>query len=216
MNPLIKYPFFILVGYALLFTFFTQELLTGYANMFRVNSATKGADAIIILGGNDKTRPSYASKLIKENYAKEIILTSPKQYRTQLNGILKSEQERYLEVLKSNGVTATIIPSTKGGATSTFDEAIDLVEFLKTHPMKHVIIVTDSFHTARSKYAFNKIMELNNIKDLKIEMAAAPNEIFNESNWYKTEAGLSSYIMEPLKFIFYFFNSSNATIVEER
>jgi len=118
-------------------------------------------------------------------------------------------------ILATYNLSAVIIPSTKGGATSTFDEAYDLLAFLKDHKMKHIILVTDSFHTARAHYAFTKVLKDLGKQKIKIEMAAAKNDIFSESNWWKSERGISAYILEPIKYLFYVFNSSNTTLVKE-
>lgn len=118
-------------------------------------------------------------------------------------------------ILAEYNLSADIIPSTKGGATSTFDEAYDFVLFLQTHQMEHIILVTDAFHTARSHYAFRKVLDQNGYEDLIVEMSAAPNNIHNETNWWKSEAGMSSYILEPIKYLFYIFNNSNTTLVTE-
>ncbi|MEA1916758.1 MAG: YdcF family protein [Campylobacterota bacterium] len=209
------YTFSAVVVAVVLALVFHKNILQSYAELFTIDNAVKGADAIVVLGGNSKTRPIYAVELLKKGYAKEILLTSPAQYEVEQLGLLQSEQDEYLSVLNAYDVNATIIKSTKGGATSTFDEAYDLVEYLKTHKAKKIIILTDEFHTARAHYAFKKVFNTHNIKDVELNMAAAPNVIFNTTNWYKKESGLQSYITEPFKFIFYVFNSSNLEIVEE-
>ena len=83
------------------------------------------------------------------------------------------DYEKSQKILATYNLSADIIPSTKGGATSTFDEAYDLVQFLRSHPMKHIIVVTDTFHTSLAHYAFRKILDLYGFKSLKIEMLAA-------------------------------------------
>ena len=112
-------------------------------------------------------------------------------------------------------LSADIIPSIKGGATSTFDEAYDFAAFLQAHPMKHIILVTDAFHTARAHYAFTKVLKNQGFENIKVEMAAACNDDFNESSWWRSEKGISAYILEPIKYLFYILNSSNATLVKE-
>lgn len=81
--------------------------------------------------------------------------------------------------------------------------------------MKHIILVTDAFHTARAHYAFKKVLNAHGYKNIKIEMSAASNDNFNETNWWKSEIGISMYILEPIKYLFYIFNNSNTTLVKE-
>ena len=108
----------------------------------------------------------------------------------------------------------TLVPSLKGGATSTFDEAYDIAQYAKDHHLNHIILVTDTFHTARALYAFKKVFWKQGLK-VKLEAAGAENNLFNETNWWRSEIGLTHYILEPLKFLVYLFRSSNLEIIEE-
>lgn len=193
----------------------SDNLLKGYANLFRIDNASKGADCIIILSGNAETRPDQAAKLIKQKYAHKLYHTDQRQWNNRHQEIIDTDFNISQNILATYNLSADIIPSTKGGATSTFDEAYDFVGFLKTHPMKHVILVTDTFHTSRAHYAFRKVLDRHGHNDLKIEVSAAPNDIFTEDNWYSTEAGITAYILEPIKYLFYIFNTSNSTLVKE-
>jgi len=169
----------------------------------------------LILSGNAETRPDKAAYLMQESYAPKLYYTDQRSYNKKHQDILGLPFEKAQKILKTYKLKADIIPSTKGGATSTFDEAHDFTIFLKTHPMKHVILVTDSFHTARAHYAFKKILDMNGFSDIRLEMSAASNDIFDESTWYKTERGLSSYILEPVKFFFYLFHTKNTKLIKE-
>jgi len=194
---------------------FSTTFLRSYAGLFRIDNATKGADCILILSGNEKTRPYQAAKLIQEGYSDKLYHTDQKQWISKHQDILGHPFDKAQEILATYNLSADIIPSTKEGATSTFDEAYDFVQFLRVNPMKHIILVTDTFHTARAHYAFRKVLDQNGHKGLGIEMSAAPNDIFDESNWWKSEKGISAYILEPFKYLFYLFNNSNATTIQE-
>ncbi len=169
----------------------------------------------MILSGNEQTRPDQAARLIQQGFGSRLYHTDQKQWNSRHKVILGDPFEKAQAILATYNLSADIIPSTKGGATSTFDEAYDLVVFLRAHPMKHIILVTDTFHTARAHYAFRKVLDVHNHKDLKIEMSAAPNDIFDEKNWWKSEKGMIAYMLEPIKYLFYLFNHSNATIIQE-
>lgn len=183
--------------------------------MFRMDDATKGADCVLVLSGNAKTRPDHAALLVKEGYSKKIFLTQARALSTKHPDIILQPVDISKKILATYNLKADIIPSTKGGATSTFDEAYDFVNFLKKNHLKRVIIVTDSFHTARAYYAFRKILDLNGFKNVQLQMSAAPNNVFNEENWYTTELGVSSYVLEPIKYIFYIFHNTNTNLVKD-
>jgi uncharacterized SAM-binding protein YcdF (DUF218 family) len=200
---------------AALLWYYSAQLLTAYAAAFQIDNASKGADAIIVLGGNVETRPDHAAKLLREGYAKRLLLTSLRPMTTQHKTILRHETELAREIFATYGLESETIPSLKAGATSTFDEAYDLVAYMKTHPMRHIILVTDAFHTSRAHYAFRKIFALSGKEDVVIEMAATPNDIFDNHNWWRSERGLSAYILEPVKYLFYRFNRTNSTQFKE-
>ncbi len=202
--------------FIILFFVFTKEILTSYAEFFTINSATKGADLILILSGNPQTRPAKAIELIKDGYSSKLMVTNEKVYAQKHKELIRSDTDLVLEIVKSSDLNISILPSTKGGATSTFDEAYDLITYLKKYKLKHIILVTDKFHTRRAYYAFNKIFAKYKIEGIKLEIAGANNAIYSENNWWTKERGISSYILEPIKFLFYIFNSKNYEGVEER
>ncbi len=193
----------------------TQPLLGLYAKLFTLDNATKGADCVLILSGNADTRPDQAAFLMQQGYASALYHTDQRRANLKHSDILGHPFDKAQKILATYNLKADIIPSTKGGASSTFDEALDMVAFLKTHPMKHIILVTDTFHTSRAHYAFRKILDQNGYGDIIIQMSAAHNHIFDENNWYKSERGISAYILEPVKYLFYLFHSSNSTLVDE-
>ena len=216
MKKILKF-FLVLIFLIGTFIIFYQEILTSYAKFFSVDNAQKGADGILILAGNSSTRTLRAIELLKNGYAKNILVTTPKNGLTKDKDLIKFynyDNDITNKILKKKNITPIVIESLKDGATSTFDEAYDLVHYLKKHKLKRVILVTDTFHSRRALYAFNKIFELNGI-DTKLNISSAKNEIFNEENWYKSELGLSAYITEGFKFIIYILNSRNLKGIEE-
>ena len=110
----------------------------------------------------------------------------------------------------SSGTRFEQIPSGKNGATSTFDEAYDLLAFASGREIRRVIIVTDSFHTRRALLAFSKIFDG---KQIGIEAAAAKNDDFSEENWWRSDRGLSAYLLEPIKYLVYLFTNRNVEAI---
>jgi uncharacterized SAM-binding protein YcdF (DUF218 family) len=191
-----------------------SNILTAYANLFRMNNATKGADAIISLAGSPGTRVPKVIDLYKSGYAKNIYITSVKKKESRYPDLFKGQTWITKEILSRENISVRLIPSLKDGATSTFDEAHDIAAFIKQGvPLKHIILVTDAFHTARAFYAFKKIFSLYKL-DVRLEIAAAENSIYNETNWWKHEKGVTQYFLEPLKLIVYLFNDKNASFLK--
>ncbi|MDX1295931.1 MAG: YdcF family protein [Sulfurimonadaceae bacterium] len=196
--------------------YYSASILSAYAGMFEIDNARKGADAILILSGGVETRPDHAAKLVKEGYAQSLLITRTRDLSGKHADIFIHQNVLAQSVLAKYGLKATEIPSLKNGATSTFDEAYDLIAYMKTNPMKRIIVVTDAFHTSRAYYAFNKILRNEGVQDVTIEMSAAPNDIFHNDNWWMTERGITAYILEPIKHLFYRFSSRNASNIKEQ
>jgi uncharacterized SAM-binding protein YcdF (DUF218 family) len=205
----------LILVFILTFILFSDKLLTSYAKSFTVNTASKGADIIFILGGNPKTRPAKAIELLKDGYSNSINMTNIKDKALKYQEFFVREEKLTQNILKSENIELKMLPCIKkGGATSTYDEAYSVALFAKKQNLKHIIIVTDAFHTARALYAFKKVFKLQGL-NAKLEIAPAYNGVYLENNWWKTEKGLRAYIIEPIKFFFYIFNSRNLKAIDE-
>ena len=188
-------------------------LFTSYAHFFTVDNATVGADAIVILAGGRSTRVPHAIRLHSKGYGKRVLLTNQRPRNLKLHKYFPSSFQiaNKISDILNIPVNFEEVPSLKNGATSTLDEAHDLLAFSNKEGLKHLIIVTDSFHTRRAIYAFKKVFRGSNIK---LEVSAAKNDIFNEKNWWQSDVGISTYILEPIKFAVYIFASQNVSFVK--
>jgi len=93
-----------------------------------------------------------------------------------------------------------ILPSQDGGATSTFDEAADALKYAKENDWERLIIVTDHFHTRRAFCAFEKVFKDSGIQ---VQVAGADNDIFDATNWWKSDRGILTYFSETIKYPIY-------------
>ena len=187
----------------LLVLFFRVSILTAYAELFEVDNAEKGADAIICLSGGKQTRVPKTLELWTEGYAPKVFLTDQKKMNRKFSHLEISNLDFAKEVSKiiKLDLPWEIIPSKNDGATSTFDEAFDALSFAKENNWKRIIIVTDNFHTRRALHAFEKVFQGSGIT---IQVSGAENEIFSSENWWKSDRGILSYFSETIKFQNYF------------
>lgn len=193
-----------------------ETLLKEYAGLFYINNATKGADAIIILGGGVHTRPEHAVKLYKDNYGKRVYVTNISASENAYPNIFKSDTELTFDIFEFENIPLIKIPNINDRyATSTFDEAHDVYNHFKDYENFHLIIVTDDFHSRRALYAFKKVFS-NYKRKWIIEISAVDSKIYTQSNWWKTEKGLRKYLLEPIKFLFYFFNNKTTDYINKR
>ena len=191
-----------------------KAVLTGYARFFIVNNITVDSNAsILILSGGPFTRIPKALELYKKGYGKRLLLTTERPLNSKLAHLAFTNEQIAPEIAKMLFTPATFesVPSLKGGATSTFDEAHDLLVYCIKENIKHLIIVTDAFHTRRALYAFKKIFQVSSIK---IEVAAVFNEVHNEENWWRSDRGIAAYLLEPIKFAVYLLSDQNVSFVK--
>ena len=191
-----------------------QKVLTTYASFFTVNNPSKGADAIIVLSGSAATRIPRGLELYGSGYASKVFLTDEKRsMNPKFRKFFPTNAQLAEAIIAELGmeVETPVIPSLKGGATSTFDEAYDARTRAESEGWQHLILVTDAFHTRRALYAFKKIFQDSNIK---IEAAAALNEVYSVEDWWRSDLGISAYLLEPIKFAVYLLSDQNISFVK--
>ena len=208
----------------ILVLFFSQYkiLLTGYANFFKVDNATYGENAAIVVlsgGRHAEYRIPKAVDMYKKGYADKLLLTRERRLNSKvahLFPVFPANEEALQRISQELNIQVEfeVVASVNGrGATSTFDEAYDLLAFCSKKKIKRLIIVTSSFHTRRALYAFEKVFKGSGIK---LEASAASNENFTEENWWHSDVGISAYILEPIKFVVYIFTSKNVTFIKNQ
>jgi len=204
--------FIFLTGLAATAIFQYQPILSSYAEFYTVNNASSGADAIVILSGGQASRIPHALNLFTENYAPRLLLTDVKKMNMRFAHLFSTNEEIAQAMIDELKLSVPIITvaSLKGGATSTFDEAYDLRKFSEAEGFKRLILVTDAFHTRRAYHAFQTVFAGS---EIRLEMSAAQNDIFNESNWWTSDQGISAYVLESIKYPVYLLSSRNATFI---
>jgi uncharacterized SAM-binding protein YcdF (DUF218 family) len=191
-----------------------KVLLTGYAKFFTIDNPTYGVNAsIVVLAGGIVTRLPKALELYEKGYGKRVLLTSEHSMKSRLAHIFSADEQVAQKIAQELNVQVEIevVPSLKGGATSTFDEAYDLLVFCSKEKISHLIIVTDAFHTRRALYAFKKVFQGS---DIKVEASAAINDIYSEENWWRSDFGISVYLLEPIKFVVYLLSNKNVLFIQ--
>ena len=124
-----------------------QVLLTGFARFFTIDNATSGMEAtIVILSGRRTTRIPRALELYTAGYGTRLLLTTEALYNSKAAQAFPTNEQLANKIAKILDIQVKFesVPSLKGGATSTLDEAYDLLAFCSKENLKHIIIVTDS------------------------------------------------------------------------
>jgi uncharacterized SAM-binding protein YcdF (DUF218 family) len=175
-------------------------LLIAAARVLTVNDAEAPADYLVVLGGDAETRPSAAADLYHERFAPKVLIFEHKTDQVTGLGLVSTHDELYRKVLELKGVPATAIERLPGIVKSSWDEAQVLQRFLISYPAQRVILVTSVEHTRRARWVFRKVLGR-----MPVEVRVAPvhHLRFDETNWWKSDAGIRTYLHEYLKLPFY-------------
>ena len=184
---------------------FQNQILTGLARILIVNDSLQPADIIYILNGEVNTRPFHAAQLFEQGFASKIVIPREENGPASEIGLYPNGTDVSVKILQEKGVPKEdiVVLTIEGGVTSTRDEALVLRQYIEAHNTKSVIIVTSAFHTRRSQWIFRKVLADSGVR---LQLAAAPQWKFDETDWWQTEPGLLMLVQEYLKFGFYLVN----------
>lgn len=174
----------LIVGFILTHRFWLPMLYT-YLNK---SQPAKTADIIVVLGGSNGRREAFALTLYNQKYAPKILVSGHRE--TMKNGLNLIE--------KSNLPKEALLINDQ--ATTTYDEAQQILNRLIEIHAKSVLIVTDQFHTRRASATYQKVFQEY---DIKLTFVSLETTI-DSKNWWQT--GLRPFIeLEYLKILYYWF-----------
>lgn len=142
------------------------------------------SDAIIILSGSEG-RLEKGVELYQEGYGDYFILTNSNEFT-----------ENEINLMRSNIPKEKIIYEDK--ADSTYTNATLTLNIMTERNFKSAIVITNDFHTSRSKYIFNKIY-----KDKEINLTYIASEKYNAAYWWKSKESRQFVLSEYIKWIGY-------------
>lgn len=154
------------------------------------------SDAIVALSGGED-RINEAARLYEEKYGRVVILTETGEFLPEWNvnysTLLIAEAVRL-------GIPSGAIVLTEGEATSTLDEARHVRDLMASRNMQSCIVVTDPFHTYRTRLIFREIF-----KDSGLRVAVQPvqGHWYQSRSWWLTSQGRKATFQEYLKLFAY-------------
>jgi len=152
----------------------------------------KKADIVVALGGGGEWRVVEAVSLIQEKQAVSLILTEPGE-----TGPGEGLGSRFFRMVAiENGLSPYAIQITDGVQRSTRDEARAVLDLMKKHQYKSVIIVTDPFHTQRTRLIFRDVFRGS---DLTMRVHPVSNHWYRSGTWFLSMDGWANTIREYVK-----------------
>lgn len=160
-----------------------------------VSEPLKQVDAIIVLSGGKTDRLAEGVKLFNEGYSSWLILTQttddPLDPETQVDNV------KFMSAVHM-GVPADNVRVTRVAAGSTVGEAEAVLHEMEYYGYKNCIVVTDSFHTLRTRVIFGSVFRG---KGISFIIHAAPVDWYRRSNWWTTPEGWTTATSEWIKLI---------------
>ncbi len=177
-------------------------LLTGVGRGLIVEDELHPADILFLLNGDYNTRPFYAAELYARGLAPRLVIARAEPSPAERLGLIPNETDISVAILERQGVPpeAIAILPVPGGVTSTYDEAVVLRAYVEANAIRRVILVTSAFHTRRAAWIVRRELEGLNVT---VELAAARNPGYDETNWWQSEAGLINVNNEYIKLGYY-------------
>jgi uncharacterized SAM-binding protein YcdF (DUF218 family) len=176
-------------------------LLPAAARFLDVSEPPAPVDYVLVLGGGTDTRPFVAAALVRAGLTDKVLVAEVRPSPGVEDGLIPSEEEVVQRVLDRRGVPRDAVTVLPGPCDSTFDEARALGRFLDEKGACTVAVVTTNYHTRRARWVFRRVL---GAKADRLRFVAPPTGGYDESNWWKFEAGLKAYANEYVKFLYYF------------
>jgi len=183
-----------LVGLVLLY-----GVLVGMGHFLVVSDKLQEANAIVVLSGDSGGRMVETAKLFKEQLSEVVILTQTDQPSDNGEIETPSNQAKRLDAL-SEGIPSDALLFTTVKSSSTVDEAKAVLSLLQSKNYTSCIIVTDPFHSRRTRTVFGDIFKGSGIK---VMVHPVSNSWYHASTWFLSRQGWNTTILEYAKYFSY-------------
>lgn len=155
------------------------------------------ADAIVMLSGGGEERIRETIRLYQEEYAQIIILTETGAVLKGYNAEFSKEQRL---IFIDAEIPATSIWITPHHAASTRDEAKDVRALVNNRNVRALIVVTDPYHTLRTRMIWNEVFADNGIK---IIVRPTRDSWYRSTTWWLSPEGWRNTLNEYVKLASY-------------
>ena len=153
-----------------------------------VSQPPRPADVVVILGGNGPSRTATAVDLYTKGMVSRMIISG-----------CFPDLDSGLAMIEEKGVPSTAIIGVVHAST-TWDEAKQVLALLQSEGATSALIVTDKYHTRRARATYAHLT-----KDLDIELTfVASSDKLTSNNWWQTGSGRFRVLSEYAKLSYYF------------
>jgi uncharacterized SAM-binding protein YcdF (DUF218 family) len=169
--------------------------LWGLGGILIVADRLERADAIVVLSGGSNDRIMYATQLYREGYADYLVLTET-GISYPGNPTVATQYARDLAM--DQGVPEELILASDVVVSSTKDEAQTVLKTAKASGFTRLIVVTDPYHTFRTRLIFRSVFRDSGIK---IMVHPISGHWYDSATWFLTPTGWRDTLFEYFKTI---------------
>lgn len=182
--------------------YFHSVILIAMAKWLDVGQRPRSADYVMVLPGGPDRRPFVAASMIKRGLANGVLTAETETSAANDEGLYPTPDDVMRRILRTRGVHDDQIHVLPGHSESTWTDAQALAKFMKKNPQVTVAIVTDGYHTRRSRWVFQRVLGSD---AERVYFVSAPLDTVSTEEWWKTEDGLLTYFSEYGKLALYLF-----------
>ncbi len=177
-----------------------EIFLTALGGILIIADPLRASDAVVVLsGGQDMSRLEEGAKIFLDKNAKWLVLTEI----TSPEGEKVSETTQlFKETARSLGVPDSATLVTNQASFSTKAEAEQTLALMNQKGFTSAIIVTDPFHTFRTRLIFRSVFRNTGI-DLYVRPVR--NHWYRSTTWWTSDEGRKATISEYVKIAAYIF-----------
>lgn len=172
-------------------------LLTAIGRYLITEHPLAKADLILVLSGQTLLRVPEAARIYHEGFAPKILLTREPTIRgteelLRVGIRFPDSQETAITILEALRVPRSAILTIPDRADSTRAEMLAVARFLKSHPVKRLILVTSKGHTTRAYKIFSTGLE----PGIQLIMHPVPNDPYDPTHWWQDRSDAKDVLHE--------------------
>lgn len=166
-------------------------LLWGIGAILITSDPLRPVEALVLLSGGDKMRVEEVVRTYRAVGAEVVLLTKAEGSRAE---------NWNADELVSKGIPGEAIHFTRGRASSTYEEAHYTFEVLEQLGVKSVLVITDPYHTLRTRWIFRSVYRGSGIE---VRVRAVQGHWYRSSTWMFSWRGWETTLSEVIKLIGY-------------
>lgn len=193
----------ITLGVVLLLYLFRVPILQGMGAYLNDSDPVERTEAVFVLGGSPMDRSLKAVELYRNDLVENEIICTGGNIAGALSAFNIHVPEAGLsrKVLEDEGVPSEIIIELTS-STSTFEEADEALQYIKTKGWKKVGIISSEYHIRRVRGTFEDHFE--DEENIELLFFSADSPRFNQDSWWQDEESFLLCFSEYLKLFYYF------------